>query len=988
MSETCNNDNQEQPSVIKNKLYFCCTKKCQRYYNKTTHNNIRIMNTDLPMKKTAVCNHCGTSWIICTICKKRFTFKNRWRANQHFTIHHNCTTPPSIHPYIENEQYNEPTMDYDDESSISTLSVDSNPQHKMHLLYRNNLVTRDVSMAEMTLQHKQFFSANIEQDGKGFQQLISKAVLDHPNCATTTVENLYHLNVAKFCTRLDHGQKVAFADIMKTTIHPDTFKHTRPPHSLGDINKFYTKSKYSIFNALPSPTIHTTAHHAYVTLTSVIDYFLAYGHCPEYITHKDDISQQEGISSCKQAIAMQANVQQDAIPGIVPMILYLLFWSDDFEGAMLRKNKKSVWIKTVTICPPHDQVTSTKFTYVIAIGRKGFDHDEINILHNKELQQLNKCTYRYYGAPSVRHNIPVIVKTMAVLADRPERSSMNHILSHNGLTTKRWGYAGYLNIRYLPSCSLCFNRRLHNITNATPDSCSRCCDWNYNTKCRHRLCHIPPNYPTCQHHNSPLPPKGREVIGRKMIAPIQQTFDLLITASKFCAFNYWHNIWTKQNVKVYMQSVGISESYYTPHILNAIPALTGNATYDNVLCDALFLPTNWTSIIQLDQYIDTPMHLLFQGVIKSVIEFSFSLLASHKQKKVFKENVYDCMSHIKALQCGFCRMDTFTKSAESFVAGWIAEHYVAISRCFVHILSHVQDLIASTNPTVMMYYELMIQSIMCLIYRIMAPDAHSSNEISNYIKCFLQSVDKFEEYSDVISTGPNNVWFSRGNFLSLLNLPDQIEQFGSVRLYWEGCCERHIQYVKPLMKNMRNSTSYLQIKFHQLQQDNMLKHMTDVVQTNISAPMTYQRFNDMKIYHDKDSIAERIDDSEAFSCSYEMSTNSTECPQLFCVIKTSNDIYYKVNILCDDSIGMYKYGQWYSSIKLQPLDILNDLYSFDKSALDLFVNAVAVPMIYKDATGRTLYAFITDSWLCRTCQGQMCTPKLSSSLITKLTSSL
>ena len=37
---------------------------------------------------------------------------------------------------------------------------------------------------------------------------------------------------------------------------------------------------------------------------------------------------------------MQANVQQYAIPGIVSMILYLLFWSDDFEGAVLRKNKK------------------------------------------------------------------------------------------------------------------------------------------------------------------------------------------------------------------------------------------------------------------------------------------------------------------------------------------------------------------------------------------------------------------------------------------------------------------------------------------------------------------------------------------------------------------------------------------------------------------------------------------------------------------------
>ena len=85
---------------------------------------------------------------------------------------------------------------------------------------------------------------------------------------------------------------------------------------------------------------------------------------------------------------------------------------------------------------------------------------------------------------------------------------------------------------------------------------------------------------------------------------------------------------------------------------------------------------------------------------------------------------------------------------------------------------------------------------------------------------------------------------------------------------------------------------------------------------------------------------------------------------------------------------MYKCGQWYSSIKLQPLDILNDLYAFDKSALDLFVNVVAVPMIYKDITERTVYAFFTDSWLCRTCQGQMCTPTISSSLISNLTSSL
>ena len=133
---------------------------------------------------------------------------------------------------------------------------------------------------------------------------------------------------------------------------------------------------------------------------------------------------------------MRAKVQQDAIPWIVPMILSLLFWSDDFEVAMLRKNKKSGWLKTVTIFPLHNQVTSKQFKYIIAIGYKSFEHDEINILHDKEVQKFTRYTYQYYGAPYVRHNIAVIGKTRTVLVDTPKRSSMNYILSHQKLTTK------------------------------------------------------------------------------------------------------------------------------------------------------------------------------------------------------------------------------------------------------------------------------------------------------------------------------------------------------------------------------------------------------------------------------------------------------------------------------------------------------------------------------------------------------------------------
>ena len=155
----------------------------------------------------------------------------------------------------------------------------------------------------------------------------------------------------------------------------------------------------------------------------MIDYFLAYGHKSDCLYHNYDVLQLRGISAFNQANVCRTEVKKKYCD-INPMILYLLFWSDDFEGSMLRKNKKSVWIKTVTICPTRDQVMSTKYTYVFGIGSKGYDHDEINKLHNNELQKLNKCIYRYYGAKNIRKNVPVIVKIVSVLADRPERCAI------------------------------------------------------------------------------------------------------------------------------------------------------------------------------------------------------------------------------------------------------------------------------------------------------------------------------------------------------------------------------------------------------------------------------------------------------------------------------------------------------------------------------------------------------------------------------------
>ena len=86
---------------------------------------------------------------------------------------------------------------------------------------------------------------------------------------------------------------------------------------------------------------------------------------------------------------MRDEVKHNISESLVLIILYLVFWSDDFEVSMLRKNKNSVWIKTVTISPPRDQQTSTKYTYVVVMGHKGTNHDEFNTIHNMEIEELN-----------------------------------------------------------------------------------------------------------------------------------------------------------------------------------------------------------------------------------------------------------------------------------------------------------------------------------------------------------------------------------------------------------------------------------------------------------------------------------------------------------------------------------------------------------------------------------------------------------------------
>ena len=185
-----------------------------------------------------------------------------------------------------------------------------------------------------------------------------------------------------------------------------------------------------------------------------MDHFLVFGCLSNNLSINNEGEIIYGIKGTKYAESIRQEVKEAVVRNFDPMILYMSIWSDDFEASTHRSNDCSIWIKTVTISPPSNQMNSPKYTFLLAIGRKGQDHDLVNERFNIEINELEKCTMQHYGREKC--NIPVVVKVLSVLCYRPERSSMTCIQAHNAINAKRWGYSTYIKQDKFPSCKSCF----------------------------------------------------------------------------------------------------------------------------------------------------------------------------------------------------------------------------------------------------------------------------------------------------------------------------------------------------------------------------------------------------------------------------------------------------------------------------------------------------------------------------------------------------
>ena len=121
-----------------------------------------------------------------------------------------------------------------------------------------------------------------------------------------------------------------------------------------------------------------------------------------------------------------------------------------------------------------------------------------------------------------------------------------------------------------------------------------------------------------------------------------------------------------------------------------------------------------------------------------------------------------------------------------------------------------------------------------------------------------------------------------------------------------------------------------------------------------------------------------------FLCSYDTNHLQTNAPQLFCIIKSGHKIYRKLNLTCDDDQGTYKEGQWFTAVSLEQANTDDDSCQILTNEFQNLTNVLGIPLLQNDSMDIPLYAFVSETWLCRSCNGFMCLPKIAPELIIEL----
>ena len=494
------------------------------------------------------------------------------------------------------------------------------------------------------LSSGEFFSANLTGNEAGGSKLIVERAF---SCSDVDDNDAaYHLLGAQLFNSLSRNKQGMLLGYMNETVkrmqqtdYKATFVST-----LAEVRAKYTEGASSIMQNLPLPCPRRVEGSGYsvVPLENSLNYIMGKGYQLRTLRldRNEDWFNDDGIYHNEFLQEVHQHLITLRSEGKVPSdlrVIFVIAWSDGFEKNILVKTKdSSLQLFTVWFVPEDGHSDVTKYTAPYALGYKDEDHEHILGMMLSEIAGLQEVTMRFSAHEG--KIVPVSVYKMTVSNDYVERCENTHILQ-NGISSKWWGFASMFT-EEVPSCSECRKIRENAVIGCCGQDCkksdskypcNKCADWWANideTDDNNKAGWYPkpdefPRGKDCD-AEGPVAPEGRELNNCDFLKPCKISFSFLAQAIHFANYHYIRpGGWTKRQFRCYLKHCCVSNKLVERLLVDLDDLNLKGGESLTALCDSVSLPfvlQNFEELcVEIKDFNETPMHLMFLGVFKHYI---------------------------------------------------------------------------------------------------------------------------------------------------------------------------------------------------------------------------------------------------------------------------------------------------------------------------------------------------------------------------------
>ena len=548
----------------------------------------------------------------------------------------------------------------------------------------------------------------------------------------------------------------------------------------------------------------------------------------------------------------------------IQCFLYICFFLYILKG-----NRGSTWVKTVTISAPSSGSKMLQNTYIIAIGRSSSCHESVEKRFSSELKDLRSGLNNVFYSKLHQKYTRVHAELFVSLQDQPEKRQGSFVSMGNSLHTPRWGYCANLSqvASIVPSCNDCYEAMLFNSRPMLTASCHLCDNWRI-CESSILLAYNPPKHYPFPHN---------EV---RTILPTKLSYEGLADTVSQVHSNIVQRVWTVEQASTYMEVGGLNEKCRTEVIDRATNCLLAISierqrevepeVYRILLRDKrtnpqLYkcwpLPSSWCRGVEITQHIDAIMHLVFLGVIKTTmkrVNYWAKVRGKHEamvsSSKLILEGIQD-------LRLQWVNVLPYRQGCFS---GWVSENYLGMARMLPWFYNNMTNLMGDPvaykqptspqhkwtltqnkgwlksrslsqkgkakdlsikvkhfmslpqyqlpmgplgGPITDMLFAVRMLWIMTTHLLARTVNADHINNTERTIKLFLSAYARFDKNLRVQSAKSKPGWLTSSNFVCLLNLPRVMHEFGPLPNLWEGGGqgERVLSIIKPTMTGYKRN---------------------------------------------------------------------------------------------------------------------------------------------------------------------------------------